>query len=118
MAAIDVDGLKRRAIAAYRAFTPAQLVLAGLLIVLTLVGGMMFYPWVSTPPYALLYSGLDAKDASDVTTKLTSDGVSYKLTGNGSTIQVPVGSVDKERVALGASGLPQGGTGGGAAPDK
>jgi flagellar M-ring protein FliF len=118
MAAIDVDGLKRRAVAAYRAFTPAQLVLAGLLIVLTLVGGMMFYRWVSTPTYAVLYSGLDAKDAADVTTKLSTDGVSYKLTGNGSTIQVPVGSLDKERVALGASGLPKGGTGGWESLDK
>src|ERR1700712_2301344 len=107
MAAIDVEGLKRRATAAYRAFTPAQLVLAGLLVVLTLVGGLMFYRWVSTPSYAVLYSGLDSKDAADVTTKLTADGVQYKLGANGTTIEVPAGSLDKERVALGAAGLPK-----------
>ena len=118
MAAIDVEGLKRRATAAYRAFTPAQLVLAGLLTVLTLVGGMMFYSWVSAPSYAVLYSGLDAKDAADVTTKLTTDGVSYKLTGNGTTVEVPASSLDKERVALGAAGLPKGGTGGWETLDK
>jgi flagellar M-ring protein FliF len=118
MAAIDVDGLKRRATAAYRAFTPAQLVLAGLLTVLTLVGGMMFYRWVSAPSYAVLYSGLDAKDAADVTAKLTTDGVNYKLTGNGSAIEVPSGALDKERVALGAAGLPKGGTGGWESLDK
>ena len=88
MAGIDASGLQRRALAAYRAFTPAQLVLAGLLVVLTLVGGMMFYRWVSAPTYAVLYTGLDAKDASDVTTQLTTDGVQYKLSNNGSTVEV------------------------------
>src|ERR1700710_2716121 len=112
MAAIDVDGLKRRAVAAYRAFTPAQLVLAGLLVVLTLVGGMMFYRWVSTPSYAVLYSGLDSKDAADMTTKLQADGVPYKLTGGGTTISVPSAKLDPERLALAAAGLPKGGTGG------
>lgn len=118
MAALDVEGLKRRALAAYRAFTPAQLVLAGLLVVLTLVGGMMFYRWVSAPSYAVLYSGLDSKDAADVTAKLSADGVSYKLTGNGGTVEVPSGSLDKERVSLGAAGLPKGGTGGWETLDK
>src|SRR3978361_1737631 len=104
MAAIDVDGLKRRAVSAYRAFTPAQLVLAGVLVVLTLVGGMMFYRWVSTPSYAVLYSGLDSKDAADVTTKRTADGVTYKLTGNGSTVEVPTSLLEKELCACGATG--------------
>src|ERR1700712_3836545 len=118
MAGIDASGLQRRATAAYRAFTPAQLVLAGLLIVLTLVGGMMFYRWVSAPSYAVLYSGMDTKDASDVTAKLSADGVSYKLTGNGTTVEVPKEKLDAERVALGASGLPKGGTGGWETLDK
>src|SRR3954451_18137554 len=118
MAAVDVDGLKRRVIAAYRAFTPAQLVLAGLLVVLTLVGGMMFYRWVSAPSYAVLYSGLEASDAADVTAQLTKDGVSYKLSGNGTTVEVPADAVDKERVTLGAAGVPKGGTGGWESLDK
>src|SRR3954471_24315983 len=118
MAAIDVDGLKRRATAAYRAFTPAQLVLAGLLAVLTVVGGMMFYRWVSAPTYAVLYSGLDAKDTADITAKLTTDKVAYKLTGNGTTVEVPSSSLDQERVALAAAGLPKGGTGGWDTLDK
>src|SRR3954454_18194368 len=118
MAAIDVDGLKRRVVAAYRAFTPAQLVLAGLLVVLTLVGGLMFYRWVSAPTYAVLYTGLDAKDAADVTTQLTTDGVEYKLSNNGGTVEVPTAALDKERVALGAAGLPKAGTGGWETLDK
>jgi flagellar M-ring protein FliF len=118
MAGIDASGLQRRAVAAYRAFTPAQLVLAGLLVVLTLVGGMMFYRWVSAPTYAVLYTGLEAKDASDVTTQLTTDGVQYKLSNNGSTVEVPTAALDKERVALGAAGLPKGGTGGWETLDK
>src|SRR3978361_2329373 len=118
MAGIDASGLQRRGVAAYRAFTPAQLVLAGLLVVLTLVGGMMFYRWVSAPTYAVLYSGLDAKDTADITAQLTTDKVAYKLTGNGTTITVPSASVDKERVTIAAAGLPKGGTGGWATLDK
>jgi flagellar M-ring protein FliF len=118
MAAVDVDHLKQRAIAAYRAFSPAQLVLAGLLTVVTVVGGLIFYSWVSAPTYSVLFSGLAAKDTADVTAQLTTDKVAYKLTGNGTTVEVPAVSLDKERVALASAGLPKGGTGGWETLDK
>src|SRR3954447_23727247 len=61
---------------------------------------------------------MESKDASDVTAKLSADGVPYKLTGNGTTVEVPKENLDAERVALGAAGLPKGGTGGWETLDK
>lgn len=108
MAALDVNALKDRAINAYKAFTPAQLVLGGLLIVVTIVGGIAFMSWVTAPSYVVLTSGVSAKDAADITAKLASDGVAYKLTGGGTTIMVPQSKLDTEHIALAAAGLPKG----------
>jgi flagellar M-ring protein FliF len=110
MAALDMDALKGRAVTALKGFSPSQLVIIGLLSVLGLTGGVFFLKWVSAPSYAVLLSGLDAKDASAVTTKVAADGVSYKLASGGTTILVPQASVDKERIAVAAAGLPAGTT--------
>ena len=112
MAAVDVEALKQQATSAYRAFTPAQLVLAGLLLVVAVVGGMAFMSWVTAPSYVVLSSGLSAKDASDITAKLGADGVAYKLSAGGTTISIPSGKLDAERLSLASAGLPKGGTGG------
>jgi flagellar M-ring protein FliF len=112
MAALDVNALKDRAVNAYKAFTAAQLVLGGLLLVVTIVGGIYFMSWVTAPSYVVLTSGVTAKDAADITAKLTSDGVAYKLTGGGTTIMVPQSKLDTEHIALAAAGLPKGTSGG------
>jgi flagellar M-ring protein FliF len=112
MAAVDIDAIKKRATAAYKAFTPAQLVLAALLGVVAIVGGMFFMSWVTKPSYAVLSSGLTATDAASMTSKLSSDGVPYKLGAGGTTISIPSNKLDAERIALAAAGLPKGGTGG------
>jgi flagellar M-ring protein FliF len=106
MAAVDVDALKRRATHAARAFTPAQLTVAGLMLVVALVGGFAFLKWVLAPSYTVLLSGLSAKDASAVTAKLDADGVAYKLSNGGTTVLVPEAALDKERIAVAAAGLP------------
>lgn len=112
MPAVDIDAMKKRATAAYKAFTPAQLVLAALLLVVAIVGGMFFMSWVTKPSYAVLSSGLSATDAASMTSKLSSDGVPYKLSAGGATISIPSNKLDAERVALAAAGLPKGNTGG------
>jgi flagellar M-ring protein FliF len=112
MAAVDIDAIKKRATAAYKAFTPAQLVLAALLLVVAIVGGMFFMSWVTAPSYAVLSSGLSATDAASMTSKLSSDGVPYKLSAGGGTISIPSNKLDAERIALAAAGLPKGNTGG------
>ena len=107
---MNADVLKARALGAARAFSPSQMVIAGLLAVLGLTGAVFFLRWVSAPTYGVLLAGLDAKDASAVTAKLSSDGVAYKLEGGGTTILVPQSVLDKERIAVAAAGLPAGST--------
>src|SRR5690242_10335148 len=107
---MNADVLKARALGAARAFSPSQMVIAGLLAVVGLTGAVFFLRWVSAPTYGVLLAGLDAKDASAVTAKLSSDGVSYKLEAGGTTVLVPQSVLDKERIAVAAAGLPAGST--------
>jgi flagellar M-ring protein FliF len=107
---VDADALKARALGAARAFSPSQLVIAGLLTIVGLTGAVFFLRWVSAPTYGVLLAGLDAKDASAVTAKLSADGVAYKLEGGGTTVLVPQSVLDKERIAVAAAGLPAGTT--------
>jgi flagellar M-ring protein FliF len=110
VAALDVESLKRKAVAAYKAFTPPQLIIIGLLAAFGVGGVLFFASWASKPSYNVLFTGLQAKDASAITQKLTADGVSYQLAANGTTVLVPAADVAKERLALSATGLPSGGS--------
>ena len=57
--ALDVNALKDRAAKVTRALNPAQIIAVGLLAVVTLIGGMMFMSWASTPSYSVLFTGLE-----------------------------------------------------------
>lgn len=59
--------------------------------------------------YATLYSQLEADDASAVVTKLKEMKVPYKLSANGSTIEVPEKQALDLRLELASAGLPRGG---------
>lgn len=119
MAALDVDKLKTKVTGFLKGFSASQLVIIGLLTVVGTVGGVVFLKWVTAPTYGVLLAGLDAKDASAVTAKLDADGVSYQLAAGGATVMVPTSSLDAERIAVAAAGLPAGTTDSGwAAFDK
>ncbi len=55
---------------------------------------------LSEPPKSILYSGLEARDASAVTSKLEAMNVPYEAKGDGGTILVPADQVTKLRMAL------------------
>ena len=71
--ALDVDIVKARFARAFKGFSPAQLVIIGLLSALGVTGVVFFMKWVSAPTYGVLLAGLDPKDAAAVTAKLQSD---------------------------------------------
>ncbi len=62
------------------------------------------------PDYQVLFSGLEAKDASAITDALTGDNVPYRLEQNGATILVPAQHVHNQRLKLATAGLPTGGS--------
>jgi flagellar M-ring protein FliF len=77
--------------------------------------------FISSSPkqqYAPLFSNLDPKDASSITTALQSKGVSFKLGNGGDTILVPQSQVYQTRLDMSAQGLPTGNSDGYSLLDK
>ncbi|MBU6298264.1 MAG: flagellar M-ring protein FliF [Alphaproteobacteria bacterium] len=66
---------------------------------------------ISEPPKSILFSGLDTRDASQVTAKLDSMNVPYELKGNGGTVLVPSDQVTKLRMEMAQDNLPAAGVG-------
>jgi flagellar M-ring protein FliF len=66
---------------------------------------------LTEPPKAVLYSGLEPRDASAVTAKLEAMNVAYEAKGDGGTILVPASDVTKLRMQLAADNLPAAGVG-------
>ncbi|MBI5757129.1 MAG: flagellar M-ring protein FliF [Planctomycetales bacterium] len=64
--------------------------------------------WAAKPEYRVLLSGLQTEDAAAIVQKLESDHVAYELASGGTTILVPADCVQKVRMNLAVSGLPQG----------
>jgi flagellar M-ring protein FliF len=65
---------------------------------------------VAAEPQALLYSNLDLKEASEITTNLDQAGIKYEAKGDGSTIMVQRDQVAKARMLLANKGLPTAGS--------
>lgn len=118
MPSLDLGSLKTKAGSAFDGFTRGQKTMLALALGAMLVGGYLFLQWSSAPTYTALFSNLSAKDASEVTSQLTSQGVSYKLEGGGSTILVPRDRVYQLRLDLSAAGLPTAGAAGYSLLDK
>ena len=66
---------------------------------------------ISTPPKAILFSGLEPRDASAVAAKLDAMAVSYDIKTDGGTIMVPADQVTKLRMELAQDNLPAAGVG-------
>jgi len=67
--------------------------------------------WSRGPNYALLYAGLDSKDAAAVTQALQAGNTPYTLSPDGSSISVPAADLAAVRLKLASQGLPQGSAG-------
>jgi len=66
---------------------------------------------ITEAPKSILFSGLEPRDASQVTAKLDSMNVPYDLKGDGGTILVPADQVTKLRMSLAQENLPAAGVG-------
>src|SRR5215813_2443840 len=66
---------------------------------------------IAEPPKAILFSGLEPRDATAVVTKLEALNVPYEQKGDGGTILVPSDQVSKIRMQLASEGLPAAGVG-------
>ncbi|MAI89792.1 flagellar basal-body MS-ring/collar protein FliF [Ponticaulis sp.] len=86
-------------------------IIAGL-IVLAIVGGALSALFLRTgsAQQALLYSGLDLSEASQIAERLDQSNIRYELRGDGSSIFVPRDSVMDARMMLSSEGLPSRGS--------
>ncbi len=66
--------------------------------------------WATRPDYAVLFSDLDEADAGQVVERLKDEKVTYRLRGDGKTIDItPPSMVHEMRLRLASGGLPKSG---------
>jgi flagellar M-ring protein FliF len=78
---------------------------AGLVFLLAACAGMGWY--AQRPDWRVLFSGLDPKDAQQVSQELAAAGIAYEMTADGSGVQVSADMLDKARMEVAAKGMPQ-----------
>ena len=66
---------------------------------------------IAEPPKAILFSGLEPRDANQVIAKLEAMNLPYEQKGDGGTILIPADQVAKIRMQLATEGLPSAGVG-------
>ncbi|RFU22874.1 flagellar basal-body MS-ring/collar protein FliF [Geodermatophilus marinus] len=101
-------GQLARVRSALTAISLGQKVVIGLLAAGLVLGGLVFYRWITTPTYAPLFSNLASTDASAIVDELNASGVGYELADGGSTIMVPNDQVYDLRLSMSGKGLPAG----------
>lgn len=101
-------GTMERARSTFSTISLGQKVVIGLLLVGLLLGGFMFFRWITAPTQAPLFSNLASSDASAIVDELNAAGVAYELTDGGQTIMVAKDSVYDLRLTMSGKGLPAG----------
>jgi len=96
--------------------TRLLLLLVGVAAAVALGVGIVL--WSRGPNYALLYAGLDPKDAAAVTQALQSSNTPFRLGADGASISVPADVLADARLKLASQGLPQGSTAGATLPQS
>jgi flagellar M-ring protein FliF len=84
-----------------------QIVIGSAAVVLALAA-FMFFQWVSTPSYTVLYSQLDDSTLATVVEELDRQGVEYEIEAGGSRVLVPKADVYQVRASLAAAGVQNG----------
>lgn len=64
----------------------------------------------SRPDYDVLFANLKPQDAAAITQKLSENKVPYRITGNGTAVEVPSTDVHQVRLNMAGEGLPEGGS--------
>ena len=78
----------------------AHQVVIGIAGVVLVMAAFVFFQWVSTPSYTVLYSNLDDATLATVVEELDRQGVQYEIEGGGSRVLVPKSEVYAVRASL------------------
>jgi flagellar M-ring protein FliF len=81
--------------------------IAGAVLLVATIAGLLWYG--TRTDWRTLYAGLDPEDSRQMAQVLTTAQVTFELTPDGTGIRVPVGQLDKARLATAAKGGPRSG---------
>lgn len=85
-------------------------VVIGIAVAVLAMAAFLFFRWVSTPSYTLLYSNLDDQTLGTVVDELERLDIPYEIEGGGSRLLVPRSEVYRVRADLASSGVRSGAT--------
>jgi flagellar M-ring protein FliF len=108
--ATRLNGATGRARQFLSEFTGGQKAVTAVAAIAVVGGGLFLLTHNSGPSYTTLFANLQPSQAGQVTQKLSSDHVPYKLTDGGATVLVASSDVNQERISLAEAGLPSGNT--------
>jgi len=80
---------------------------ASALLVAAVCAGLAWYG--SRTDWRPLFSGLDTKDMQQIAQELAAAGIPYRMTEDGSGVEVGSDQVDKARIEVATKGMPQSG---------
>lgn len=86
----------------------AHQIVIGIAAVVLVMAAFLFFQWVSTPSYTVLYSQLDDSTLATVVDELDRQGVPYEIEAGGSRVLVPKADVYQIRASLAAAGVQNG----------
>jgi flagellar M-ring protein FliF len=95
--------------AVFKTMSAGKMISLTVLVVATIWGLVALVSWSGKPEFMPLYSQLSAGDAGEVVGHLREQKIPYKLSHDGSTIQIPREKIYEIRLDLAAQGLPRGG---------
>jgi flagellar M-ring protein FliF len=90
----------------WNSMTLNQRVISGAIIAALLLVVVWMTTLGTAQNYTILSAQLDPKDASEITALLDQRNIPYKITQNGTAIEVPVDQADRLKMELSAQGLP------------
>jgi flagellar M-ring protein FliF len=94
--------------AVFKTMSAGKMISLTLLVVATIWGLVVLISWSGKPEFMPLYTQLSAEDAGEVVGRLREQKIPYKLSHDGSTIQIPRENIYEIRLDLAAQGLPRG----------
>lgn len=107
---IDPSAIFSQLLSSYMKLPLVQKIAFPVLIFGAVAGVILVSKWANHPEYAVLFSDLEAADASAVVERLKSQKISYELRGDGGTIAIaPPEMVHELRISLASEGVPKGG---------
>jgi len=104
-----INGLWSRGTTGWAELAPLQRtwVTVGAVLILATIAGLIWYS--TRVDWRTLYAGLDPEDSRQMAQILTQAQIPFDLSANGTALKVPVGQLDKARLATAAKGGPRSG---------